>query len=71
MRIQAGIVPMSWCARVVQLSRRARRVVQQMTVLENIAMGAIPPSDIRTIHDSLEWVTEPFPKHRERSSQYR
>ena len=46
-----------------------RHVFAQMTVLENLYMGAYSISDKRKIGDNLEWIFQHFPRLKERSKQ--
>ncbi len=46
-----------------------RRVFAQMTVLENLYMGAYSISDKKKIEENMEWVFQHFPRLKERSKQ--
>lgn len=46
-----------------------RHVFAQMTVLENLYMGAYSISDKKRIRDNLDWVYSHFPRLKERSRQ--
>ena len=46
-----------------------RRIFQQMTVLENLYMGAYIMTDKNKIEENIEWVFDHFPRLKERSKQ--
>lgn len=46
-----------------------RRIFQELTVLENLKMGAFTRTDKKEINDTLEMIYQRFPRLRERKSQ--
>ncbi len=46
-----------------------RRIFQELTVLENLKMGAFTRTDKKEINDTLEMIYQRFPRLRERRSQ--
>lgn len=58
------------CAEGIALSPEGRRVFSDLTVLENLMIGAYLRKDKETIQKDLEWIYELFPRLKERSWQF-
>ncbi|MGE5588074.1 MAG: ABC transporter ATP-binding protein [Clostridia bacterium] len=53
----------------VAMVPEGRKIFRNLTVLENLMMGAYPRQDTAGIQQDLEWVTTLFPRLKERFSQ--
>ena len=58
------------CESGIALSPEGRRVFTDLTVLENLRIGAYLRNDKKEIEKDLEWVFELFPRLKERSWQF-
>ena len=58
------------CAEGIALSPEGRHVFSDLTVLENLMIGAYLRKDKETIQKDLEWIYELFPRLKERSWQF-
>lgn len=58
------------CAEGIALSPEGRHVFTDLTVLENLRIGAYLRNDKKEIEKDLEWVFKLFPRLKERSWQY-
>lgn len=58
------------CAEGIALSPEGRHVFSDLTVLENLMIGAYLRNDKETIQKDLEWIYELFPRLKERSWQF-
>ena len=58
------------CAEGIALSPEGRHVFTDLTVLENLRIGAYLRKDKKEIEKDLEWVFKLFPRLKERSWQY-
>lgn len=58
------------CESGIALSPEGRRVFADLTVMENLRIGAYLRNDKREIEKDLEWVFNLFPRLKERSWQY-
>ena len=58
------------CAEGIALSPEGRHVFSDLTVLENLRIGADLRNDKETIQKDLEWIYELFPRLKERSWQF-
>lgn len=58
------------CESGIALSPEGRRVFAELTVMENLRIGAYLRSDKKEIEKDLEWVFNLFPRLKERSWQY-
>lgn len=58
------------CESGIALSPEGRRVFADLTVMENLRIGAYLRSDKKEIEKDLEWVFNLFPRLKERSWQY-
>ena len=58
------------CAEGIALSPEGRHVFTDLTVLENLRIGAYLRNDKKEIEKDLEWVFNLFPRLKERSWQY-
>jgi len=58
------------CAQGIALSPEGRRVFTDLTVQENLKIGAYLRNDKKEIEKDLEWVYELFPRLKERSWQF-
>ena len=58
------------CADGIALSPEGRRVFTDLTVLENLRIGAYLRNDKKEIEKDLEWVFNLFPRLKERSWQF-
>lgn len=58
------------CAEGIALSPEGRHVFNDLTVLENLRIGAYLRNDKKEIEKDLEWVFKLFPRLKERSWQY-
>lgn len=58
------------CQEGIALSPEGRRVFTDLSVLENLKVGAYLRKDKKEIEKDLEWVYELFPRLKERSWQY-
>ncbi len=58
------------CAEGIALSPEGRHVFTDLTVLENLRIGAYLRNDKKEIEKDLEWVFKLFPRLQERSWQY-
>ncbi len=58
------------CESGIALSPEGRRVFADLTVMENLRIGAYLRNDIKEIEKDLEWVFNLFPRLKERSWQY-
>lgn len=58
------------CAQGIALSPEGRHVFSDLTVLENLKVGAYLRSDKKAIEDDIDRVYELFPRLKERSWQY-
>jgi len=54
----------------ISLVPEGRRVFANLTVYENLLMGAFPRKDRENIKSDLEWVYSLFPRLKERKNQY-
>ncbi len=54
----------------ISLVPEGRRVFANLTVYENLLMGAFPRKDRENIKSDLEWVYSLFPRLKERNNQY-
>ena len=57
------------CAEGIALSPEGRHVFPNLTVLENLMIGAYLRNDKEAIQKDLEWIFEPFPRLKERKWQ--
>ncbi len=53
----------------VAMVPEGRKIFRNLTVLENLTMGAYPRTDAAGVQQDLEWVTSLFPRLKERLSQ--
>ncbi len=53
----------------VAMVPEGRKIFRNLTVLENLMMGAYPRQDAAGIQEDLKWVTSLFPRLKERFSQ--
>ena len=58
------------CAEGIALSPEGRHVFADLTVMENLRIGAYLRNDKKEIEKDLEWVFKLFPRLKERSWQY-
>ena len=58
------------CAEGIALSPEGRHVFTDLSVLENLRIGAYLRNDKKEIEKDLEWVFKLFPRLKERSWQY-
>ena len=58
------------CAEGIALSPEGRHVFSDLTVLENLMIGAYLRNDKETIQKDLEWIYELFPRLKERNWQF-
>lgn len=58
------------CAEGIALSPEGRHVFSDLTVLENLMIGAYLRKDKEAIQKDLEWIYELFPRLKERSWQF-
>lgn len=58
------------CAEGIALSPEGRHVFSDLTVLENLRIGAYLRKDKEAIQKDLEWIYELFPRLKERSWQF-
>ena len=58
------------CESGIALSPEGRRVFADLTVMENLRIGAYLRNDKKEIEKDLEWVFNLFPRLKERSWQY-
>lgn len=58
------------CAEGIALSPEGRHVFSDLTVLENLMIGAYLRKDKETIQKDLEWIYELFPRLKERNWQF-
>lgn len=58
------------CESGIALSPEGRRVFSDLTVMENLRIGAYLRNDKKDIEKDLEWVFNLFPRLKERSWQY-
>ena len=58
------------CESGIALSPEGRRVFTDLTVLENLRIGAYLRNDKKAIEEDLEWVFKLFPRLKERSWQF-
>ena len=58
------------CAEGIALSPEGRHVFSDLTVLDNLMIGAHLRNDKETIQKDLEWIYELFPRLKERSWQF-
>ena len=58
------------CESGIALSPEGRRVFTDLTVLENLRIGAYLRNDKKSIEEDLEWVFKLFPRLKERSWQF-
>ena len=58
------------CAEGIALSPEGRHVFTDLSVLENLRIGAYLRNDKKEIEKDLEWVFQLFPRLKERSWQY-
>ena len=58
------------CAEGIALSPEGRHVFSDLTVLENLMIGAYLRNDKETIQKDLAWIYELFPRLKERSWQF-
>lgn len=58
------------CESGIALSPEGRRVFADLTVMENLRIGAYLRNDKKEIEKDLEWVLNLFPRLKERSWQY-
>lgn len=58
------------CEQAIALSPEGRRVFADLTVVENLKIGAYLRNDKAQIEKDLQWVYELFPRLKERSWQY-
>ena len=58
------------CAEGIALSPEGRHVFSDLTVLENLMIGAYLRNDKETIQKDLDWIYELFPRLKERSWQF-
>ena len=58
------------CTQGIALSPEGRRVFADLTVMENLRIGAYLRNDKKEIEKDLEWVFTLFPRLKERSWQY-
>lgn len=59
-----------FCESGIALSPEGRRVFADLTVMENLRIGAYLRNDKKEIEKDLEWVFNLFPRLKERSWQY-
>ncbi len=53
----------------VAMAPEGRKIFRNLTVMENLLMGAYPRTDTAGIKEDLDWVTSLFPRLKERFSQ--
>ncbi len=53
----------------VAMAPEGRKIFRNLTVMENLLMGAYPRKDMTGIKKDLDWVTSLFPRLKERFSQ--
>ena len=66
----AGLAINKICAEGIALSPEGRHVFTDLSVLENLRIGAYLRKDKKEIEKDLEWVFKLFPRLKERSWQY-
>ncbi len=65
-----GLAIKKICAEGIALSPEGRHVFTDLTVLENLRIGAYLRNDKKEIEKDLEWVFKLFPRLKERSWQF-
>ena len=64
-----GTSPHEMCALGVSMAAEGRRIFYNLTVRENLMMGAYHRHDMAEIRKDIEWVTTLFPRLKERFGQ--